>query len=122
MSLTTENAVMAIAKVQAAYNCTDLEAIGRTTMNFRHLLGAKPDPTLHNPDAAYIRSLVDACGLTQAQAAEAIDISERAMRNYLSKTAGKYIAPPYPVQYALEQLAAYTGAGGADDASTLTVK
>lgn len=27
MSLTPENAVMTIAKVQAAYNCTDLEAI-----------------------------------------------------------------------------------------------
>lgn len=69
--------------------------------------GAKPDATtLHNPDAAYMRSLVDASGLTQVQAAEAIGISERAMRNYLSKTAGKYIAPPYSVQYTLEQLAA----------------
>lgn len=77
-------------------------------MNFRSLRGAKPDATLAKPDADYIRSLVKASGLTQVQAADAIGISERAMRNYLSKTAGKYIAPPYPVQYALEQLAAYT--------------
>jgi predicted transcriptional regulator len=76
-------------------------------MNFRSLHGAKPDATLARPDADYMRSLVKASGMTQAQAAEAIGISERAMRNYLSKATGKYIAPPYPVQYALEQLAAY---------------
>jgi predicted transcriptional regulator len=79
-------------------------------MSFKHLLGAKPDPTLHNPDAAYIRSLVDACGLTQAQAAEAIDISERAMRYYLSTTTATFRPAPYAVQFTLEQLAAHMDA------------
>lgn len=80
-------------------------------MSVKPRKGAKPDATLHNPDAAYMRSLVDASGKTQVQVAKAIGISERAMRNYLSTTAEKYIAPPYPVQYALEQLAAYTEQG-----------
>ena len=70
--------------------------------------GAKPDVTKHNPDAAYMRSLVKACGLTQAQVAEAIGISERAMRNYLSTTQATFRPAPYTVQYTLEQLAAYT--------------
>lgn len=80
-------------------------------MSFRSLHGARPDATLAKPDADYMRALVKASGLTQVQAAEAIGVSERAMRNYLSKAAGKYIAPPYPVQYALEQLAAYNEQG-----------
>ena len=53
-----------------------------------------------------MRSLVDACGLTQAQAAEAIDISERAMRNYLSTAKETFRQAPYATQYTLEQLAA----------------
>lgn len=68
--------------------------------------GAKPDPSRHNPDAAYMRSLVKACDLTQAEAAEAIGISERTMRNYLSEAPKTFRAAPYTVQYTLEQLAA----------------
>lgn len=67
--------------------------------------GAKPDATLHKPDAAYMRSLVKACGLTQAQAAEAIGVSPRAMRNYLSQDPDTFRPAPYSVQYTLEQLA-----------------
>lgn len=77
-------------------------------MSFRSLYGAKPDATLHNPDAAYMRALVKACGMTQAKAAATIDISERAMRNYLSQDPDKFRPAPYAVQYALEMLAACT--------------
>jgi predicted DNA-binding protein (UPF0251 family) len=77
-------------------------------MSFKHLYGAKPDATLHNPDAAYLRSLVKACDLTQAKAAKAIGISERTMRNYLSQDPDTFRPAPYSVQYTLEQLAANT--------------
>jgi transcriptional regulator with XRE-family HTH domain len=75
-------------------------------MSFKHLHGAKPDAALHKPDAAYLRSLVKACGITQAKAAEAIGISERTMRNYLSQDPATFRPAPYSVQYTLEQLAA----------------
>jgi len=78
-------------------------------MSFISSRGAKPDATLHKPDAAYLRSLVKACGLTQAKAAEAIGISERTMRNYLSQDQATFRPAPYTVQYTLEQLAACTG-------------
>ncbi|WP_219097556.1 hypothetical protein [Pseudomonas sp. UMAB-40] len=75
-------------------------------MNFKSLLGARPDKSLHNPDAVYMRALVKASGLTQAKAAADIDISERAMRNYLSQDPAKFRPAPYAVQYTLEQMAA----------------
>lgn len=78
-------------------------------MNVNPRKGAKPDATLHKSDAAYMRSLVKACGLTQAEAAEAIGISARAMRNYLSQDPDTFRPAPYSVQYTLEQLAANTG-------------
>lgn len=68
--------------------------------------GAKPDATLHKPDAAYMRGLVKASGLTQAEAAEAIGINQRTMRNYLSQDPDTFRPAPYSVQYTLEQLAA----------------
>ena len=78
-------------------------------MSFRNLRGAKPDATLHTANAAYMRDLVKACGLTQAQAAEAIGVSARAMRNYLSQDPDTFRPAPYSVQYTLEQLAANFG-------------
>lgn len=73
------------------------------------MIGAKPDATLHKPDATYMRSLVKACGMSQAQAAEVIGINERTMRNYLSQDPDKFRPAPYSVQYTLEQLAANIG-------------
>lgn len=80
-------------------------------MSFKGLHGAKPDSKLHKPDAAYLRELVKASGLSQADAASAIGISERAMRNYLSTGQETFREAPYTVQYALEQLAAFPPGG-----------
>ena len=60
----------------------------------------KPNPDDHYPDPDYLRSLIEAAGLSQRAAAEAIGIGERTMRYYLS---GDRTAP-YPVQFALESL------------------
>lgn len=78
-------------------------------MNFKTLHGAKPDVSLHNPEAAYMRSLVSACGMTQADAAKALGLSERVMRYYLSLNEDTFRPAPYTVQYTLEQLAANVG-------------
>ena len=75
-------------------------------MNFKSLHGAKPDVSLHNPDAVYMRSLVTACDMTQVEAAKALGLSERVMRYYLSQNPDTFRPAPYTVQYALEQLAA----------------
>ena len=67
---------------------------------------AKPDASLHNPDPTYLRALIQRAGLTQRAAAASIGIGERLLSAYLadSDVASKKSAP-YPVQYALEQLA-----------------
>lgn len=75
-------------------------------MDFKSLHGAKPDVSLHNPESVYMRSLVSACGLTQAEAAKALGLSERVMRYYLSQNDDTFRPAPYTVQYTLEQLAA----------------
>jgi hypothetical protein len=67
----------------------------------------KPDASLHNPDPRYLRGLLEKAGLTQRQAAQLLGISDRVMRYYLSaETCDSYRAAPYPVQFALECLAA----------------
>lgn len=67
----------------------------------------KPDASLHNPDPRYLRGLLEKAGLTQRQAAQLLGISDRVMRYYLSDEASdSYRAAPYPVQFALECLAA----------------
>ncbi|MDV5861411.1 helix-turn-helix transcriptional regulator [Pseudomonas mendocina] len=67
----------------------------------------KPDASLHNPDPRYLRGLLEKAGLTQRQAAQLLGISDRVMRYYLSaETSDSYRAAPYPVQFALECLAA----------------
>lgn len=65
----------------------------------------KPDATLHNPDPAYLRGLLDQAGLSQREAAARLGLSERMMRYYLSPADSTTHRPaPYLVQYALEQL------------------
>lgn len=69
----------------------------------------KPDSSNHNPDPRYLRGLLDQAGLSQRSAAQLIGISDRAMRYYLAAEGHhSYRAAPYPVQYALEQLAVDT--------------
>lgn len=65
----------------------------------------KPDASLHNPKPRYIRGLLKAAGLTQAEAAQRIGISARTMRYYVSLDKTSYIPAPYAVQYCLERLA-----------------
>lgn len=66
----------------------------------------KPDASRHNPRPEYLRALIEKAELSQRAAAEQIGISERLLRYYLApeSVAERRIAP-YPVQYALEQLA-----------------
>ena len=67
---------------------------------------AKPDAAKHDPRPEYLRELIAQSGLSQREAARRIGISERVMRYYLADPAsGDYRAAPYPVQYAIEQLA-----------------
>lgn len=67
----------------------------------------RPDSSRHNPDPRYLRGLLEKTGLTQRQAAQLLGISDRVMRYYLSaETSDSYRAAPYPVQFALECLAA----------------
>ena len=67
----------------------------------------RPDSSRHNPDPRYLRGLLEKAGLTQRQAAQRLGISDRVMRYYLSaETSDSYRAAPYPVQFALECLAA----------------
>ncbi len=66
----------------------------------------KPNASNHNPDPRYLRGLLERAGISQRQAAEAIGISDRAVRYYLSDVDHPtYRAAPYPVQFALESLA-----------------
>lgn len=67
----------------------------------------KPNASNHNPDPRYLRGLLEQAGLTQRQAAQLLGISDRVMRYYLSdETSESYRAAPYPIQFALECLAA----------------
>ena len=74
-----------------------------------------PDATLHNPDPAYLRGLITRAGISQREAARRLGIGERIMRAYLAdydKTTAQRC--PYPVQYALEQLANVKKSGASD--------
>jgi hypothetical protein len=67
----------------------------------------KPDSNTHNPDPRYLRGLLEQASVSQRQAAQALGISERVMRYYLSdESLPGHRAAPYPVQFALECLAA----------------
>lgn len=66
----------------------------------------KPDSSLHDPRPEYLRALLESAGLSQREAARRIGVSERVMRYYLADpSTGDYRCAPYPVQFALEQLA-----------------
>jgi hypothetical protein len=64
----------------------------------------RPDATNHNPRPEYLRALIDRSGLSQREAARRIGISDRAMRYHLAD--GTDRPAPYPVQFAIECLAA----------------
>lgn len=66
----------------------------------------KPDASHYDPRPDYLRLLVERSGLSQRQAAARIGISQRSMRYYLApESAADRRVAPYPVQYAIEQLA-----------------
>lgn len=67
----------------------------------------KPDARRHNPDPSYLRGLIARAGVTQEAAAAALGMSARQLRYYLQVGADpeKRQEAPYPVQFALEQLA-----------------
>lgn len=64
----------------------------------------KPDASLHDPRPEYLRALIEKAGLSQREAARRIGVSERMMRYYVAEA--DHRDAPYPVQYALEKLAA----------------
>ena len=66
----------------------------------------KPDASKHDPRPEYLRALLADAGLSQHAAADRIGISARLLRYYLApeSVADRRVAP-YPVQFALEQLA-----------------
>ena len=67
----------------------------------------KPDASRHDPRPEYLRALLADAHLSQRAAADRIGISERLMRYYLApESAEDRRVAPYPVQYALERLAA----------------
>lgn len=67
----------------------------------------KPDASHHNPDPRYLRGLLESAGVTQRQSAQLLGISDRMMRYYLAdEGSDQHRAAPYPVQFALECLAA----------------
>lgn len=73
----------------------------------------KPDAAKRNPDPDYLRGLIARTGLTQAQVADAIGLSPRQMRMYLSTNPAARQDAPYAVQFALEALSAAAPRGRA---------
>lgn len=67
----------------------------------------KPNANNHNPDPRYLRGLLDKARISQREAARLLGITDRSMRYYLSDEASdSWRAAPYPIQFALECLAA----------------
>lgn len=69
---------------------------------------AVPDASLHDPSVDYLRGLIELTGLSQRAVAERIGIGHRLLKYYLTTPGqGKeHRVAPYPVQFALERLAA----------------
>jgi hypothetical protein len=71
----------------------------------------KYDPTKHNPCPEYLRGLLAAAGVSQAQAADRVGVSARMMRYYLApadikRRKNKQHKPaPYRIQHTLECMA-----------------
>lgn len=99
-------------KVDREYDwaCVDLVSRLQSVIEFPTVYPTGVEPpcaSKHNPDAAYLAGLVKRSGLSPRKAAEAIGIGERLMRYYLTPAGeGDFRLAPYPVQYALECLAA----------------
>lgn len=69
---------------------------------------ATPDASLHNPDVDYLRGLIEIAGISQREVADKIGIGRRLLTYYLTTPGqGKeFRVAPYPVQFAIERLAA----------------
>jgi transcriptional regulator with XRE-family HTH domain len=72
-----------------------------------------PDATRHDPSADYLRGLIEVTGLSQREVAERIGIGFRLLKYYLTtpREGVESRVAPYPVQYALEMLAAEKAVG-----------
>lgn len=69
-------------------------------------MNMKPDARRHNPDPAYIRSLIESAGITQLEAAQRIGKPVATVRRWLFDRQNKHaLVCPYSAQYVLEQLA-----------------
>lgn len=68
---------------------------------------ARPNARRHDPDPAYMRALLEVAGLSARAAANQLGLCPRTLQRYVSPQALErgWLAP-YPVQYALERLAA----------------
>ncbi|KZC17033.1 hypothetical protein RHOFW104R8_13410 [Rhodanobacter sp. FW104-R8] len=66
----------------------------------------KPDASRHDPRPEYLRALIEKSGLSQVECARLLGIDGSTMRRYLASRTATAKPAPYPVQYALEQLAA----------------
>ena len=64
------------------------------------VLAMRPNPDKHNPDPAYIKSLLERANLSPLKAGRAIGLGERIIYYYLD---GQRTCP-YPVQFCLECL------------------
>lgn len=65
----------------------------------------QPDASKHDPRPEYLRALLDQAGVSQREAARRLGVSERMMRYYVASGA-EHRQAPYPVQFALEAMAA----------------
>lgn len=65
-----------------------------------------PDAKLHNPDPAYLRSLIDTANLSLSETARLIGMTRNGLRNYL-RDPSEHLArtADYRTQFALECLA-----------------
>lgn len=73
-----------------------------------------PDASLHNPDPEYLRALIALSGRTQRDVADQIGIGFRLLKYYLTTPSDdkESRVAPYPVQYAIERLAASVACAG----------
>lgn len=66
----------------------------------------KPDARLHNPDPAYLKSLMATAGLGLSDTARRIGMTPNGLRNYLRERSDPLArSADYRVQFALECLA-----------------
>lgn len=69
-------------------------------------IGMRPDAKLHNPDPAYLKSLMAIANLGLSETAKLIGMSPNGLRNYLRDRSDPLARKAdYRVQFALECLA-----------------